>query len=128
MRMNRRANVLASWLAVLAMLVAVLAPALSHAFAANAGAPYPPADICRAGSAAAPAVGLPAGDAAPTPHDGKLKHCPYCHHSNGMLLLPQAPCQLALAVADAPPTARLPDAPKARFAWTAAQARGPPSF
>ncbi|MDQ1919215.1 DUF2946 domain-containing protein [Massilia pseudoviolaceinigra] len=127
--MNRRANVLASWLAVLAMLVAVLAPALSHAFAANAGAPYPQADICRAGSAGAAADRLAGGgDAAPAPHDGKLKHCPYCHHGNGMLLLPQAPCPPALAVADAPPTARLPDAPKARFEWTAAQARGPPSL
>ncbi|NHZ93158.1 DUF2946 domain-containing protein [Massilia sp. CCM 8733] len=127
MRLNRRATALASWMAMLAMLMAILAPALSHAFAGDAGASYLSADICRADSAAASADGMAAGDAAaPPPHEGKLKHCPYCHHGNGILMLPPAPCALALAVADAPPAAQLPDAPKPGSAWAPAQARGPP--
>ncbi|NHZ41545.1 DUF2946 family protein [Massilia aquatica] len=121
MRVKRRASALASWMAMLAMLMAILAPALSHAFAGDATAAYLSADICRAGSAAAAADA-----AAPGSHEGKPKHCPYCHHGNGMLLLPPAPRALALAVADAPPAAQLPAAPKARSAWTPAQARGPP--
>ncbi len=112
---------------MLAMLLAILAPALTHAFAGDATAAYLSADICRAGSAAAAADGMAAGDAAaPGSHEGTFKHCPYCHHGNGILLLPPAPSALALAVADAPPAAQLPAAPKARSAWTPAQARGPP--
>lgn len=132
MRMNRRAFALASWMAMLAMLMALLAPALSHAYAPTSGAAdlsaYLSADICRAGSDAAAGASQTGGEAAPAPHDALPEHCPYCHHSSGILLLPPAPCPLALAVADAPPTAQLPDAPKPGSAWTAAQARGPPLF
>ncbi|RSZ60442.1 DUF2946 domain-containing protein [Massilia atriviolacea] len=126
MRMNRKAFALACWMAMLAMLMSLLAPTLSHALPGDATAPYLSADICRAGSAAAADGASVGGEAAPSPHEGKLKHCPYCHHSNGILLLPQAPCPLALALSDAPPGARLPDAPKPGFSWTAAQPRGPP--
>ncbi|WP_167223003.1 DUF2946 domain-containing protein [Massilia rubra] len=124
--MNRRAFALAAWMAMLAVLMAVLAPALSHAFGADPAARFLPGDICRAGSVAAAGEALAGGAPAPPSHEEKRQHCPYCHHGNGVLLLPPAPHPLALAVADAPPTAPFPDAPKPRFAWTAAHARGPP--
>jgi cytochrome c553 len=126
MRMNRKGLALASWIAMLAMLMAIVLPALAHAFAADSTARYLAGDICRAGSAAAAQVDTNGG-AAPPAHDSKLKHCSYCHHGNGVPLLAQAPRQPALAVADTPPSARQPGAPRYRSAWTAAQARAPPS-
>ncbi len=115
-----------SWMAVLALLWAALAPTLSHAV-------QPPGDelgfaIC---SATAPRATDPGNGATPEPPApdslaGNLEHCPYCT----LQLVASAPLPLPIEVALLPLrfAAPLPDLP-GTFAPAArlhASPRGPP--
>ena len=121
---GRRAQTV--WLAVLAVFVAALAPALSHAL--RSGAVDGWAEICSTEGARwikvdpaskAPQPTAPAGHA--------LEHCAYCSIHAATLGLPPAlaswaapidPTRLAAAL-ELPPTRGL-------GAWQRPQARGPP--
>jgi hypothetical protein len=128
MRLHRAPRVLASWIAVLAILMAALAPAISHALGAEDGAPW--IEVCS--SVGAKWVQLEDGSTnqAPGPGDGHaFEHCPYCSlHANAVAI----PATLLVVAWVEPVSAFLPvaflAAPRTLFAWTSAQPRAPPHF
>lgn len=135
MGMRRNTFVLAAWAALLAILMAVLAPTLSHAFDKPPGARYITVEVCSATGIAMThqmAVGDAGGthkpeDAPATHHAGSFEHCPFCQTGSSPLVLPSASFRLPLP-ADGerhPPLFYSASAPL--FAWTAAQPRGPPA-
>lgn len=127
MGMRRNRFVTVAWAALLAILMAVLAPTLSHAFA-KPGAPRTiTVEVCSA-TGIAMTHQMEVGDTGepPAPDHG-FEHCPFCHTGSSPLVLPSASFQLpVLEGADRHPplfyTASTP-----LFAWTVVQPRGPPA-
>ena len=115
------------WIAMLAILFSALAPALVHAYSAQApGASAMPAaamEICTMDGV----IMLP-GDGAPHPADHVFEHCPYCFTQGHPPFLPP---QSQLVFALLPTAERYPplfyQVPRGLHAWTAANPRGPPS-
>lgn len=122
----------AAWIALLAMLMAALAPAISQLLQRGSSTAW--VEICRAGGGTAwvAVADLSAQDTQPTPAKGQphlLDHCPYCSlHAHA---LPPVPAQPRLAAAALPgflePAAFL-HAPHTAHAWRPAQSRAPPSW
>ncbi|MFY9459078.1 MAG: DUF2946 domain-containing protein [Aquabacterium commune] len=118
----------AAWIALLAMLMAALAPAISQLLQRGSSTAW--VEICRAGGGTAwVAVGDLQSKQTPTkgqPH--LLDHCPYC--SLQAHALPAVPALPTVAAAPLPgfrePTAFL-HAPHTAHAWRPAQSRAPPS-
>jgi hypothetical protein len=116
---------LSSWIALFAILMVTLAPAVAGALSASRGMTWD--QVC---SATAPAVTKDArdGDQSPaTPH--AFGHCPYCAlHAD--LAPPPDPRQVdagtALALRAVP--AAFVRAPRANAVWASAQPRAPPFF
>jgi Protein of unknown function (DUF2946) len=115
------------WTTLVVLVLAALAPAVSHALAAARGDLAPWSVICSARSGAP--MGWPAdaqGDQAP---DLKhlFEHCPYCatqHGDGGAPTAESAPVLLSLAQAE--PPALFLHAPRTLAAWSVAQPRAPP--
>jgi hypothetical protein len=114
------------WVAILAILMAALAPSISHAI----GLTMPPswAEICStAGKRLVPVD----GDFTPKSHPpgamNHLEHCPYCSlHLDAVALPPVAPqVALPLVLAHQVPEAFL-HADRTLSVWASAQARAPP--
>jgi len=120
---HRPGRLLTSWIAILAMLMVALAPAISQAL----GAAGQRAGIEVCSSSGPRWVESDPGPAEPAPHL-VFEHCPYCSlHVDSMLPLPAAaPSALALRLRDALPLAFLA-APHRLYAWVSAQPRGPPA-
>lgn len=124
MRASRAHARLTSWIAVLAVLLASLAPSLSHALAPAAGSTW--TEVCTVEGS----KWVQAGDDGSAPSAAHvLDHCPYCSlHTPTPGLPPAAPVvQLPLAAAQAVPRAFLA-APRTLHAWVRAQPRAPPLF
>ncbi|MDT9001067.1 DUF2946 domain-containing protein [Paucibacter sp. APW11] len=129
---RRRLKHLVSWIASLAILLAALAPALSHALQRDVPGGW--TEICtvtgaklvktvdaRADTADA---GQPASDDAGL-HG--LKHCPYCAtHSTALGLPPAAGASPLLLSGGAEVPELFLLAPRTLFAWASAQPRAPP--
>jgi hypothetical protein len=125
MRLAATTRRLATWIAALAILMAALAPALSHALGAQQAASW--IEICSAQGS----KWLPVDD------DGSSKpkaahafeHCPYCTvHAQGLGLPPVVPAVAHPAgLHDIAPQAFLA-APRTLHAWVSAQPRAPPLF
>lgn len=131
----------AAWIALLAMLMAALAPAVSQLLQRGGGVSW--VEICRAGggtawvavadlsvtdlSVAAPSQGSDPMSSKGQPH--LLDHCPYC--SLQAHALPPVPTLGTLAAAPLPPF-RVPaaflHAPHTAHAWQPAQSRAPPAW
>ncbi len=114
------------WLAVVATLMATLAPSIASALSASSGNDW--ASVCSAadasdGGSGATGTGLPD----PTGHLHAFEHCPYCAmHSD---FAPPPPSQSLAAnapVAFAERPAAFLDAPRPSWIWSAAQPRAPP--
>jgi hypothetical protein len=117
----------ASWIAVLAVLMAALAPALSQAFGSGVSSAW--LEICTVeGSKWVQAGAAPADDSSPSA-EHTLEHCPYCTLQVPHLGLP--PSALASVptpdLAHAVPLAFLA-APRRLHAWVSAQPRAPPTL
>jgi hypothetical protein len=126
MRLHHFARVLTSWIAVLAVLMAALAPLVSHALAAQSGASW--IDICRSGQTKWVQADGSASDKAPASGDAHpFEHCPYCSLHAHADALPAAPVTLSLvpSLFATIPTAFL-SAPRTPHAWLSAQPRAPP--
>ena len=118
----------AAWIALLAMLMAALAPAMSQLLQRGSSTAW--VEICRAGGGTA---WVAVGDLQTnqTPSKGQphlLDHCPYC--SLQAHALPHVPALLSVFAAPLPdfrePAAFL-HAPHTAHAWRPAQSRAPPS-
>lgn len=115
-----------AWIALLAFVFGLFAPALSHAFAPPQLVAHT-TEICTA----AGMVMMPVADS-PDESSGAMPdmtHCDLCCSHHAPVLLPPPP--------DLPPLAVLPrdnyprlfyQSPSPQFAWTPAQSRAPPSF
>jgi hypothetical protein len=128
MRFYRAARALTSWIAVVAVLMAALAPSISHALGTNDGATW--VEICTAAGAKWVKAGGQIGDKSPVPSGAHaLDHCPYCSLHADAIAIPAAP---AATVPVLRPAHDLPigflAAPRTLHAWVSAQPRAPPSF
>jgi len=117
-----------TWLAILAVLVAALAPSVSRALVAHSTGDAPWLALCTAQGIKY--VKADDGSTAPA-HDGKsrFEHCPLCSlQSAGAAPLPVP--GLAFALPDGKPVspAAFLHAAGTQFIWAAAQARAPPSL
>lgn len=126
MGMHRLQRRFAAWLATFAILLAALAPTISHAMAAARGQENW-VEVC---TTAGPAVIKVAGETPAPVKDGAashFEHCPFCAAHAGAA--PLAPAVTALPVAEGRPV--LPElfyrAPRPLFSWAASQPRGPPA-
>lgn len=125
MRLAGTTRRFAAWIAALAVLMAALAPALSHAMASGQGADW--IEICSAqGTKWLPGEGDDSG--APTTIHA-FEHCPYCSvHAQTGDLPPVVPTVTPVAgLREVAPRAFLA-APRTLHAWVSAQPRAPPLF
>jgi hypothetical protein len=119
---------LTAWIASFAILLATLAPAISHAMAAAHGSSHEWSEICTASGAKLVKVGdLPSK---PSTHQvSHFEHCPFCLGHAGAFGLPPDNDLRLPSVAG---TQILPPlfyrAHRPLFAWAAAQPRAPPSL
>lgn len=126
MRAIRAHSRLTSWIAALAILVASLAPALSHAMASATGTHW--VEVCTTQGAKWVQAGEDGSEHSTAPAH-VLEHCPYCSLHAPTLGLPSVtqlvhlPGRLTHAV----PPAFL-SAPRTLYAWVTAQPRAPPLF
>ena len=98
---TRYANRLTSWIAVLAVIFASLAPSISHAFPAKSTQPTLLQELCSAqGAKRFVSVGL-AVDTQKSPSQNQtamhFEHCPYCATHAGSVAITASPIALFLA-------------------------------
>ena len=126
MRVFRTHRRLPTWIAALAILLASLAPALSHAFASASGSDW--VEICTAQGAKWVKMGEDGADRVPgSAHS--LDHCPFCSlHAPTLGLPPVTNLALQpLRLSEEVPPAFL-FAPHTLHVWVSAQPRAPPFF
>jgi hypothetical protein len=126
MRAVRAHRRLTSWIAALAILLASLAPALSHALASATGTQW--VEICTAQGSKWIKAGEDGSERSPASAH-VLDHCPYCSlHAPTLGLPPATPlARLPLRLSHKLPLAFL-SAPRTLHAWVSAQPRAPPLF
>ena len=128
MRFHRAFRVLTSWIAVLAILMAALAPSISHALGAKNGASL--IEVCTAlGGKWVQPDGSSTDQAPASGGVHPFEHCPYCSLHANDIAIPVAPVVPApeISSSDLLPTAFLA-APRTLYAWVRAQPRAPPQF
>lgn len=131
MKLARRANCFTAWIAILAVLLAALAPSLARALSPLPQEAMPWSEICTMGGTqtmVAPGTD-PESDSGSGSGQGMLSpHCPFCltHHN---LLLPPLPTSGFLPVTDKLTEFFLPAnvSPPPRFTGIAAEPRAPPA-
>jgi hypothetical protein len=128
MRLHRATRILTSWIAVLAVLMAALAPSISHALESRNASSW--IEVCTSGGAKWAQPDGASNDEAPAPSDAHpFEHCPYCSlHANAIAICAGAVSRFpVLLPASDLPIAFLP-APRTLCAWVSAQPRAPPLF
>lgn len=121
---------IAAWMALVAIGMVALAPAVPHALAAARGeaAWWVVCSLEGSRLVAADSVGNGAGDEpAPARASSSLEQCPFCAPSMAAAPPPSPLVLPAVAPARAMPALFLA-APRTLHAWRTAQPRGPPSF
>lgn len=120
MRLRKPTFLAVVWIALCAILMAALAPSVSHMLAARADGGLP---VCRA---PAPMASLPGTNKADGASD--MDDCGYCAMQGQLPILPSLPHNIA-AVFDVlrfvPPLFLL--APRPLFVWLHARSRAPPA-
>ncbi|MCK9380906.1 MAG: DUF2946 family protein [Sulfuritalea sp.] len=123
----RRPDRLTAWIAILAILLAALAPGVARALSASPQQALPWTEICTLGGIQR------AEGAAPLPGSGQhegamLKHCLFCLNHASHFALPPAPLDVVPAIdASAESFPFSFTAPSSRFIRAAAQPRAPPA-
>ena len=126
MRASRAHRLLTTWIAALAILLASLAPSMSHALGAVQPASW--IEVCTTQGSKWVVPGKDGSERAPALAH-VLEHCPYCSVHAPALGLPPAldsvlvPSRLAHEV----PLAFLAS-PRTQHAWVSARPRAPPLF
>ena len=126
-----------AWIALVAMMVSALAPAISRAMGPDESGRYL-IDVCSA--AGTHQISLTAeeaafyGELAIPARDGEggdatmLDHCPYCSASFNLAMLPPAGAQTVFAVIGSQIAPKLFFvSPRPLFAWSPAHPRAPPA-
>ena len=112
----------------MAILMAALAPSISHALGAKNGASW--VEVCTTVGAKWVQPDGSVTDKAPASgYAHPFEHCPYCSLHANAIAIPPAPLALvpALALSHPLPAAFLA-APRTLHAWVSAQPRAPPQF
>ncbi|RYF36667.1 MAG: DUF2946 domain-containing protein [Comamonadaceae bacterium] len=128
MRPLRAQRLLTTWIAVMAFLMASLAPSLSHALGLGQGQGGSLVEICT-GHGTAWVLDESEGPGDAPAVSNLLAHCPGCVNHGPALGLPPTTdaAPLALALPSFFPPAFL-QAPRTQHAWRSASQRGPPRF
>jgi hypothetical protein len=118
-------RIFVSWLAILAMVMAALAPAVSHALGKSS--PVTWAEICTTGSKRVAVEGDAAGkNSVPGPAH-LLEHCPFCSlHGAAMGMPPASDLAIAVVTLPAETPAAFLHAARTQDVWVSAQPRAPP--
>ena len=126
MRPTRASKSIAAWLAAFGMLMAALAPALSHALGSEPARGW--AEVCSALGWKIVNVEPTSGSPRPASDAGHLlEHCPYCSmHATWAALPPSPAATLALPALSFELPRLFLRASRSLFAWTAPPSRAPP--
>lgn len=127
MRLRPASRALASWFAILAILMAALAPTVSHALAVAGSRAW--VEVCGAsGSRWIPSDSTLASPASGAPAAQGPEHCPYCTLQDQAPALPPAPPaptpRVVLGLACLTASLAVPQTPPV---WQSAQPRAPPA-
>lgn len=131
MNFRSRLMTVASWLAVVALLMATLAPAISQTLAhMNGTASQFLVNICSVDGPRTLSIDLATFDAKRTNPDQShaFKHCPFCTTHFNLLMPPQAHQFIPAQLAFEPMPRAFFQAPRQSHAWTPASPRAPPLF
>ncbi|MDZ7855889.1 DUF2946 domain-containing protein [Sphaerotilus sp.] len=126
---RRSTQAFTTWIVGIALLLAGLAPALSHALRAGDSPGW--IEVCSAANGLRlRATGPVQDDPASKPVPGHvLEHCPYCSLRSAVLGMPPAPLVTVWApMAVQAHPGRFLSAPRTPHVWVSAQPRAPPSF
>jgi hypothetical protein len=126
MRSRRTHHQPTTWIAILVILLAALAPSVSHALNASKGASW--VEVCTdQGSRWVQSTSEDSGSLPSATH--LMEHCPYCATQVPALGMPPAPEMRLPSIepfTDRPPAFLA--APRTLHAWVSAQPRAPPFF
>lgn len=112
-------------LALFAMALAALAPAITHAIAAANPSRW--TTVCTEAGAKVVILPADAGGAPVAPKASHIDHCPYCSPQAAWAALPPpVPSTLPVAAVSVPLPPLFLCAPRPLFAWKSAQSRAPP--
>jgi hypothetical protein len=130
MGMNKATRQFAAWIACLAILLAALAPSISHALAAAKGSDFSWMEICSTTGAKFVKVTdsqNPVKSSTPAEKAMHSEHCPFCLTHAGSFGLPPT-AAFAFPVVSVPPAfpSLFYQSPRPLFIWAAAQSRAPP--
>jgi len=116
-----------AWIASFAILLAALAPSISHAVAAAKNAPNGWAEICTVTGAKLVKLDHTSSQHAPTHKMSHFEHCPFClSHAVNLGMPPDATIAIPLLEGTHVLPPLFYHAPRPLFAWAAAQPRAPP--
>ena len=125
--MSCRVNRATRWTALLAFVLATLAPGVAHALRHSRGDMLPWSQLCSATGNKRVLLEAQAGEPGSAPHAHAFEHCVFCALHQGGSAPPPAPAGHALRCdlrAAAPHAQTLPQWP--RLAWLGGQPRAPP--
>lgn len=131
MRMTRAMHRCAAWIACFAILLASLAPSISHAVAAAQGTPNAWIEICTVDGSKLMMVDADQNPQAPTPTEKAIhfEHCPFClSHAGSFGLPPTADFLMPVVSGDHVLPSLFYQASRPLFAWAVAQPRAPPAL
>jgi hypothetical protein len=132
MRISRLNRSITSWLATFAILMAALAPAISHAVVALSDGELRWVEVCTVGGVKqVPVIDADRADD-PGSHGERIlltEHCPYCAtHCGSFALAAPVAVGVSTHVDPAPfPSAYLHAPRPSLFAWSASSPRAPPA-
>ncbi|THF60841.1 DUF2946 domain-containing protein [Pseudothauera rhizosphaerae] len=120
-----------AWIAAFAVMLAALAPTLTHALSWVSGAQVKWTEVCTVAGVKLVAVSDDGGDPAGSSDGGlnglQVDHCPYCHPHAGSFALPPADVPALRVPAGGEPLPPLfLNASRPLFAWASIQPRAPP--
>ncbi|MBF8178141.1 MULTISPECIES: DUF2946 domain-containing protein [Oxalobacteraceae] len=131
MRMTKAKHRWTTWIACFAILLASLAPSISHAVAAAKGAPNAWVEICTVDGSKMMMVDQDQNSQAPKPAERAIhfEHCAFCMtHAGSVGLPPPADFVMPVVSGDHVLPPLYYQASRPLFAWAVAQPRAPPAF
>jgi hypothetical protein len=138
MRTTRTTRRMTAWIASFAILLATLAPSISHAVAAAKGIPNGWTEVCTVAGAklvklddasASKEISKPPSKSAPAQKMSHFEHCPFClSHALALGLPPGADFVMPVVAGTSVVPSLFYHAPRPLFAWVAAQPRAPPAL
>lgn len=128
--MTRSMQRIATWIALCAILMASLAPSISHAVAAAQGIPNGWTEICTVEGAKLVKIDdLKSKRPAPADKASHFEHCPFClHHGVSLGMPPNVDFVMPLIEGTNMLPSLFYQASRPLFAWTTAHPRAPPMF